>query len=154
MDVTDMPKNKALLSRLRADYPSFTFEESDIAHWSPTKQVISYTDDDAKLLHELGHALLDHTDFVQDIELLHLERDAWDKALELAPQYNVKITDTEVELAMDGYRDWLHARSLCPQCGQTGIQSRADLVYFCLNCETRWTANDARTCGLRRRLMK
>lgn len=145
---------KPMVARLTSDFPEFKFEQSDIAHWSPTKKVIFYTDDIAKLLHELGHALLDHTDFIQDIELIHLERDAWEKARELAPRYDVEITDEIIEAALDDYRDWLHARSLCPTCGQTGIQRRDDLVYYCLNCDARWTANDARTCGLKRRLVK
>jgi len=148
-----MTKIEQLIARLTADFPEFKFEKSHIDHWSPTAKTISYTGHVAKLLHELGHALLGHADFVQDIELIHLERDAWEKARELAPKYGVKITDHVVETALDDYRDWLHARSLCPQCGQTGLQSRADLTYSCLNCGARWTANDARTCGLKRRLL-
>jgi NADH pyrophosphatase NudC (nudix superfamily) len=147
-------KTDNLAAKLARDFPKFKFEKSKIAHWSPAGKIISYTDNDAQLLHELGHALLDHTDFTQDIELIHLERDAWEKARKLAPEYGVKITDEVVETALDDYRDWLHARGLCPKCGQTGIQSRADLAYSCLNCDARWTANDARACGLKRRLIK
>ncbi len=147
-------KIEALATKLKKDFPELKFKKANIAHWSPTDKTISYNDDTATLLHELGHALLDHTDFVQDIELIHLERDAWEKALELAPEYGVKITDEVVEEALDDYRDWLHARSVCPKCGQTGIQSRSDLIYSCLNCDARWTANDARACGLKRRLVK
>jgi len=147
-------KIECLVAKLANDFPKFKFEKSNVAHWSPTDKTISYTDDSAKLLHELGHALLDHTDFVQDIELIHLERDAWEKARELASKYEVEITDDMIETALDDYRDWLHARSLCPKCGQTGVQSRDSLVYSCLNCNARWTANDARNCGLKRRLIK
>jgi ribosomal protein L37AE/L43A len=147
-------KIEILVAKLEKDFPEFQFRKSSVAHWSPTDRTISYTDDTATLLHELGHALLGHNDFVQDIELIHLERDAWEKALEVANEYGVKITDDTVEAAMDDYRDWLHARSLCPKCSQTGIQSRADLTYSCLNCDARWAANDARACGLKRRLVK
>ena len=147
-------KIESLRALVVGDFPEFKFEKSDVAHWSPTSKTVFYTDDAAKLLHELGHALLDHTDFVQDIELIHLERDAWEKARELAPKYGVKITDDTIEAALDDYRDWLHARSLCPKCNQTGVQRREDLIYYCLNCDAHWTANDARTCGLKRRLIK
>ncbi|MCL2280289.1 hypothetical protein FWC31_00145 [Candidatus Saccharibacteria bacterium] len=147
-------KIERLVAKLVDDFPKLKFEKSDVAHWSPSDEIVSYTDDAAKLLHELGHALLEHRDFVQDIELIHLERDAWEKARELAPKYGVKITDDIIETALDDYRDWLHARSLCPGCGQTGVQSRETLAYSCLNCDARWTANDARTRSLRRRKIK
>jgi ribosomal protein L37AE/L43A len=147
-------KTEILVAKLARDFPKLSFEKSERDAWRPTEKTVFYTDNTAKLLHELGHALLGHTDFVQDIELIHLERDAWEKARELALTYGVKITGDVVETAMDDYRDWLHARSLCPECGQTGVQSRADLSYSCLNCGARWTANDARTCGLKRRLVK
>jgi len=147
-------KIESLCALVMDNFPNFKFEKSDVAHWSSTSKTVFYTDDTAKLLHELGHALLDHTDFIQDIELIHLERDAWEKARELASKYGVKITDDTIETALDDYRDWLHARSLCPKCSQTGVQRREDLIYYCLNCDARWTANDARTCGLKRRLIK
>jgi ribosomal protein L37AE/L43A len=147
-------KIESLITRLVGDFPEFEFKKSDVAHWSPISKAVFYTDDVEKLLHELGHAILGHAEFIQDVELLHLERDAWTKAQELAPQYGVKISDETVETALDDYRDWLHARSLCPQCSQTGVQRREDLVYYCINCDARWTANDARTCGLKRRLIK
>ena len=148
-----MTKVEQLVPKLEKDFPQFGFEQAAVDHWSPALKKIFYTDSAAKLLHELAHAVLGHSDFTQDIELIHLERDAWEKARELACEYGVKITEDTIEASLDDYREWLHARSLCPKCGQTGIQSRADLVYSCLNCGARWTANDARTCGLKRRLI-
>ena len=142
-----------LVQKLRCDFPEFIFVKVRVAHWSPSEKTIYFANNSADLLHELGHALLDHTDFTQDIELLHLKCDAWEKARELASKYNEKITDDEVEAALDAYREWLHARSLCPKCDQTGLQSRETLEYHCLNCSTKWAANDARSCGLKRRLI-
>jgi hypothetical protein len=124
-----------------------------VAHWSSAEQTVYYGKNTAELLHELGHALLDHKDFIQDIELLHIERDAWEKARQLAPQYKVKIDDDLIETALDGYRDWLHARSLCPRCHQTGLQDSQTLDYYCVNCNARWQVNDARSCGLKRRMI-
>ncbi|MDR0957518.1 MAG: hypothetical protein LBM09_03020 [Candidatus Nomurabacteria bacterium] len=143
-----------LVEQLRADFPKLTLEKSEHNFYSPTKKTVFYTGDIARLLHEIGHGILDHTDFTQDIELIHIERDAWEKARELAPNYGFKISDTTIETALDDYRDWLHARSTCPKCGQTGIQSIEQLNYHCLNCDAKWTNNDARSCGLKRRVIK
>ena len=143
-----------LARRLARDFPDFRFAKAIVAHWSPPQRTIFFAGSSAELLHELGHAILGHNDFVQDIELLQLERDAWEEARRLAPKYEVKITDNKVETALDAYREWLHSRSLCPRCSQTGLQSREMLNYRCLNCGTKWLANDARSCGLKRRLVK
>ena len=145
---------EVLARKLARDFPEFTFAKSDIARWSPDSRTVFYDDSVANLLHELGHAISQHTDFVQDVELLKLERDAWEIAREIAPKYGVKIRENDIETALDAYREWLHARSLCPRCGQTGLQRREDLTYFCLNCDAKWMANDARSCGLKRRLVK
>jgi len=147
-----MPNSNWLAKKLCEDFPQFSYKAADICRWSPDEQTIYYIEDnDCQLLHELGHALLGHKDFIQDVEILHIERDAWEKALEIAPNYNVEITDEQIESAMDEYRDWLHARSLCPKCDQTGLQSRQTGQYKCLNCGKAWVANDARQCGLKRR---
>ncbi len=140
-----------LVNQLKRDYPSIIFVASDRACWVASEHKIYYTDDPIDLLHELGHALLMHKDFIQDIELLQMERAAWQKAQQLAPRYGYIICDNDIEEALDSYRNWLHDRSLCPKCNQTGLQSRNTLNYYCLNCHTRWTANDARSCQLRRR---
>ena len=145
----------SLLDRLRADFEQFTFAPDEICHWSPAKNTIFYRDnDDIEVLHELGHALCGHQNFDQDVELLHMERDAWEKAREIAPRYNIEISDDTVESALDGYRDWLHQRSLCPNCGQNGIQNRKNSHYYCINCAHKWNSNDARQCGLQRKTIK
>ena len=74
---------------------------------------------------------------------------AWDKALQLAPEYDVAITDELIEESLDTYRDWLHSRSLCPHCNATGVQT-ATRHYQCLACHHAWRVNEARTCALRR----
>ena len=141
-----------LIDRLRVDFGQFLFVQDKVCRWSPEKNTIFYSDnDEIRLLHELGHATCGHKDFVQDIELLHIERDAWEKAREIGVKYGLKISDNQIEEAMDEYRDWLHQRSLCPNCTQTGLQKRSGGQYECLNCNAEWTANDARTCGLKRR---
>ena len=140
-----------IVTRLRADFPQFNFAKDAVAHWSPAQKTVYFRSNSAELFHELGHAVLGHEQFVQDVELLKLERDAWTRGSDIARNYGVTIQKNEIENALDDYRDWLYARSLCPSCGQTGVQDRATFEYYCLNCDTRWRANDARTSGLKRR---
>ena len=147
-------KISVILKKLQADYPEFNFEKSEHNFYLPTEKTIFYTDNVPRLLHELGHGILYHKEFMQDIELIHIERDAWEKAREIAPKYGAEIDDDMIENALDDYRDWLYARGLCPKCNQTGVQSRENLNYYCANCDARWSANEARSCGLKRRLIK
>ena len=143
----------SLTAKLRKDYPKIVFVEADVFRWSPTDRTITYpkdTADVASLLHELSHAILGHESYKKDISLLEMEREAWRHAKEVtAPTYGVAITDSITDEALDSYRDWLHARSICPTCQATGIQTEKD-EYRCLACRTKWRVNEARICGLRR----
>ncbi len=143
----------SLASRLQADFPQFAFVASDGFRWSPKMQTVFYDEasgDQAALLHELAHALLGHEGYTRDVALLELERDAWAHAQEvLAGTYDIIIDADQTEDALDTYRDWLHARSLCPGCHATGIQVKQN-EYKCIVCMTRWRVNDARACALRR----
>lgn len=140
-----------LLQKLKTDYPSVTFEAGDDFRWSPSLSTVYYKPgkDAITLLHETAHALLNHTGYEHDIDLIHLEREAWNKTLELGQLYGVTIDPEVVENALDTYRDWLHARSLCPLCKQNGVQT-AENTYACVICGQQWTVNDARSCGLKR----
>lgn len=153
MDAIIMPSTTLLATKLQADFPAFTFTGADEFRWSPQEQTIFYdhtSDDQASLLHELSHASLRHADYTKDIELIEMERDAWEHATTtLSKRYAVTIDDTIVQDALDTYRDWLHARSTCPHCKATGLQTKKN-QYKCLVCETKWRVNDARVCALRR----
>lgn len=153
MDATTMPSTTLLVAKLQQDYPALTFTVGDEFRWSPTDATIFYearVSDDASLLHELAHALLHHTTYLKDIELIEMERDAWNYALtHLASRYDVTITDDQVQGSLDTYRDWLHARSTCPHCNATGVQVKQK-QYKCLACHTNWRVNEARVCALRR----
>lgn len=146
-------KIEVLKSKLAKDFPDINFEKSNRACWSPTNRTVYYDDSIDNLIHELGHAMLGHNTFSQDIELIHIERDAWEQAQIISKIYKVNIHEDTVENAIDNYREWIHRRSLCPNCRQTGIQSQKDLNYYCINCNTHWKANDARSCGLKRRIV-
>ena len=71
-----MPSIKNLVDKLRVDYPQFTFSESDCFSWSPNEKTIYFSKKDDKndyspdLLHELAHALLNHSNYNSDIELI------------------------------------------------------------------------------------
>ena len=147
------------LATLHAHYPDIIFEESDSFRWSPDLSTVFVGElkaerDLVTLLHETGHALAGHKTYAQDIQLLKLEREAWDIARDkLAPLFDIKITNEVIEEALDTYRDWLHARSICPECRSTGVQ-QDESHYRCLACQAAWKVNDARTCQLRRYITK
>jgi ribosomal protein S27E len=134
-----------LVVLLKQDFPDFSFETSDENLWLPDQHKILYrANDKTGLLHELGHAICQHSVFVQDIELIHAEREAWDKAVELGQKYGVKINQKRIEKSLNWYRDWLHIRSTCPKCAQNGVQQRSDRRYRCFNCGAVWNTNDGR----------
>ena len=150
----------SLLRDLIKQYPQFNFhvdEAYDSYRWDPDSSTIFYSsqsENTPALLHELSHALLEHTGYTRDIELLGMERDAWQHAVNnLGPQLGANIPNEVAQEALDSYRDWLHARSTCPTCEATGIQSEKH-TYTCIVCHTTWRVNDARQCALRRYIKK
>jgi hypothetical protein len=155
MDVITMPSTHLrLLNQLKRDYPNINFNEDEDFAWSPLDKTISYNPYDpqatALTLHELAHAVLGHGAYKHDIELIAIERAAWDYAkITLGPLYNHPIDEDFAEDTLNTYRDWLHARSTCPNCGATGLQIK-QREYKCLACEQTWRVNEARSCELRR----
>ena len=138
----------------RPELTHLTFTRGEMFSWDHTACAITYDPSEpeaaAYLLHEAAHALLGHNTYRRDIELLDMERAAWQMAIEIAPTYDVAIDPDLTEDALDTYRDWLHARSLCPRCGATGIQTHHAAAYQCLACHHTWKVNEARSCALRR----
>ncbi len=132
---------------------AISLQQSDNFYWDPAANTVFYNPNAQNaslfLLHELGHALLGHGAYNTDIELIGMERAAWERAKQLCHQYGIAAQSDIVQDSLDTYRDWLHARSLCPHCGATGVQAGAQ-SYQCFNCNTTWRVNEARTCALRR----
>ncbi len=157
MDVIIMPSITSLLTNLSRDYPMITFEEAEEFTWLPESRTIFYNPlrkyGSNLLLHELSHALLGHSAYQKDIELIAMETEAWEKAKELAPHYMVTINETVVQDHLDTYRHWLHARSTCPACSAVGYQTHPR-TYRCIACGTTWRVNEARLCGLKRYVTK
>lgn len=154
MDVTTMPSTRSLLNQLRSDFPGFRFEKSTGFWWSTTNRTIHVDpladNHEVFTLHELSHAILGHQDYEYDIDLIKLERDAWEYARNtLASEYNITINERIIQENLDTYREWLHARSSCPDCEATGLQTRQQ-TYRCLACGHTWRVNEARLCALRR----
>lgn len=149
-----MPSISSLVAKLAADYPDINFAQDISTHWHPGTRTIFYIPDvtAAELLHEVGHAISGHSDFDRDVTLLIMEREAWTTAQKIAPKYGVAISNDFVENHVDTYRDWLHARSLCPKCQTTGIQMTPK-TYECPACRAGWEVNEARSSELRRRLV-
>jgi hypothetical protein len=128
------------------------FKKSAQFLWSFDKQTIYYSDIPngyVYLFHELAHALLGHNNYNRDIRLLAMERDAWNKSIEIANVYDIKINDDIVQSNLDTYRDWLHNRSICPKCQANGMQINKS-VYKCLVCNHKWHVNEAKMRALRR----
>ncbi|HXH27006.1 MAG TPA: hypothetical protein VNG90_03845 [Candidatus Acidoferrum sp.] len=142
-----------LLKKIIEDFNQFTFQQGDSFAWQSRTNTIVYSNGGnffPLLLHEIAHALLGHKAYGLDIDLLNKENAAWQHALQvLAPVYSLEIDESFIELCLDDYRAWLYKRSLCPACGQTGLQIKKN-VYSCINCGGAWKTNDARQCGLRR----
>jgi hypothetical protein len=148
-----MPSTTTLLSRLKINYPQFSFKLGDDFSWSSSDNTIYYNkkikNQSVFLLHELSHALLGHSNYTSDVQLITMERQAWGHTLELARSYNIIVSDQIIQSNLDSYRDWLHSRSTCPECQATGLQIK-ELVYQCPVCSHKWQVNEARTCALRR----
>ncbi|HEX7484354.1 MAG TPA: hypothetical protein VF281_04375 [Candidatus Saccharimonadales bacterium] len=153
MDATTMPSITSLVAKLQTDYPQLTFKSGDDFRWSPQEMTLYYpsaSSDTATLLHEVGHALLGHNTYTKDIQLIEMERDAWEYARKnLSGRYDSSISESIVQESLDTYRDWLHARSTCPNCQATGVQTKTQ-HYKCVACHTQWRVNEARICALRR----
>lgn len=143
---------ETLLARIAADYPDLQFIESAHFAWHAGRRHVAYQKAGKNtqhsmwaLLHELGHALLGHKDYIHDIELLQLEVAAWDKARQLAEHYGVATSEDYIQDCLDTYRDWLHLRATCPACYGRALQSSAR-SYRCFNCQTSWQVSRSRLC--------
>lgn len=141
----------SLLKQLKETLPHLRFEAGEHFLWSPETATVTYkkTGNPALLLHEVAHALLEHTQYERDVQLVAMERAAWEEARKMSTTYSVPFSDDLVEEHLDTYRDWLHARSTCPNCKATGFQTSAD-TYSCPACTQAWRVNEARLCQLRR----
>jgi len=142
-------KVETLIGRLKTNYPEYKFKPGKEAHWSPRVKTIFYNPSDnfnkqaCGLLHELAHALLNHSDYDTDFQLLKMESDAWSLAAQIGQDYGIDINNDYIQNCLDTYRDWLHRRSTCPTCGVHVMQNDSE-HYQCYNCQTVWHVTSAR----------
>lgn len=146
----------ATLSQLSSRHPRLSgllFASGEGFLWSPEDGTVTLNPNDpdyqSYTLHELGHAMLGHQAFDLDINLIHIERDAWQAAKQIAGELGIDIDPELVEDSLDTYREWLHERSSCPNCDSNGIQDKPH-SYVCIACGQHWTVNDGISCSLRR----
>ena len=125
-----------LLHKIKLKYPDLKFRHGLKFAFRPPRSIIigpKEPQDDLLLLHEVGHAVLGHSDFTIDVDRLKMEVAAWKKARELALDFGVKIDEETIQNQLDTYRDWLHQKSRCPKCGLTRFQDKNG--YHCPQCD-------------------
>jgi hypothetical protein len=151
---------QALFESIIADNKSINFEVGEKFLWNPHSKTIWYVEDDVldthgiwSLLHELGHAKLNHQSYRDDLELLMMEVSAWAEAKKIAKDYNVSIEERHIEKCVDSYRVWLHQRSRCIDCKTNSLQLDRT-TYQCHNCGTKWRVPESALCQVRKTRVK
>lgn len=149
----------SILPSLVNDFPEINFVSGESFLWSPREQKITYRSNQEvaehgvwALLHEVSHAVLEHHQYKSDFELIKLESAAWQHAKLLGKQYGVDIDSEHIQDCLDTYRDWLHKRAQCPNCGVVSLQ-RTDKLYQCFNCKTTWSVPKSPLCRVTRRVV-
>lgn len=123
------------LAKIKSDFPSLKFIPGKRFTFRPPKTVVVELEGDPLLLlHEIGHALSGEYDFKTEVGRLKIEVKAWEKAKELAPKYGIDIDEDLIEGELDSYRDFLHQKSRCPNCGLTRFQT-PDGTFYCPRCD-------------------
>lgn len=129
---------RKFIKNLVKDYPDFKIERGATEHWSPKSNTITFSPSQTPehirfgILHELAHALLGHTNYQSDFELLKMESQAWHLASKIGLKYGVTISEDHIQNCLDTYRDWLHRRSQCQlaacTCYKTVVQAINALI--------------------------
>src|SRR5579859_3333441 len=139
-----------LITKLQDQFSELQFVAGKQFSWSPETKEIFYKKsahgDRAawSLLHETGHALLGHSGYRADFELIRLEITAWEKAELLAKSFGINIDADHIQDCLDTYRDWLYKRSICPTCSTKSLQQDDFAHYRCFNCHTVWRVTTSR----------
>lgn len=142
---------QTIISLIQTKFPDLKFKAGKQFYWSPETKEIYYKKTTGQesvwsLLHETGHALLDHTSYGADFELIRLEVDAWQKARQIADDLNITIDENHIQNCLDTYRDWLYKRSICPNCSNKSLQQDDLTHYQCFNCRVVWKVTANRFC--------
>lgn len=153
MVATTMLSTTYLINKIKNDFPQFEFLEGNDFFWHSKENRIYYCIENDEciylIIHEISHALLNHANYQFDIELITKEREAWDLALQIAKEYHLSIPKKIIQSNLDSYRNWMHARSTCPNCKAVGVQN-SPRSYSCPICRHLWSVNEAKKCNLKR----
>src|SRR3989338_4216641 len=90
--ITLSSTTKRFIEQLAKDYPDISIERGPREHWSPKSNTITFNPKQTPerirfgVLHELAHALLSHTSYQSDFELLKMESEAWHLARKTRPK--------------------------------------------------------------------
>ena len=127
-----------IIVQLKKDYPWLRWRVGKKFAFRPPRTIVveqAKLDECSKmlLLHEVGHAMLEHQNYRTDVERLKMERAAWEQARKLCERYGVEYDVEVAERELDSYRDWLHRRASCPRCGLTRYQG-VEGEYHCPEC--------------------
>ena len=130
--------NQLFLEKIISLYPNFTFRSGQKFKFRQQKTIyysLSETDNfPILLLHELAHANLGHYSFETNLERLKIESAAWEETKNLCQKFNLSFSDDFAKTELDTYRDWLHQKSLCRNCGLIRFET-SDGNYHCPRCE-------------------
>jgi hypothetical protein len=155
MSLPPKTTSSSIVRGIAAKVPGIEFVKSDHFKWDPDAKQVHYKELSAKsdifsLYHEAGHAILGHTNYRFDFELLKMEVLAWSQAKKLAKEQGFDISQENIEKCIDSYRDWLHERSKCRKCDQSGLE-KTTRVYSCFNCGFVWKVTPERFCRVYRK---
>lgn len=141
---------------LTKTFSQFQYVVGSVFQWSPATSTITFIESQVtnpsgqlSLLHEISHGLLGHQQFESDIQLVRMEVEAWMKTKQIASEMEIPYDDSSVEHCLDTYRDWLDARSRCPDCDQTGLQ-QSNQKYRCVACGELWRVPLQQSCTVKR----
>lgn len=149
-----------IVTTLQQRFPHLSYRPGKSFSWSPeTKEIFYDTSKPAasrtwSLLHETGHALLEHNCYTADLELIRLEIAAWEKAKLIAQDLDIVIDEDHIQDCLDTYRDWLYQRSVCPRCNNKSLQQEDVSHYQCFNCHMVWKVTPSRFCRAYRSTQK
>ena len=130
--------DECFYNQLRTKYPELNFNSGKKFAFHPPKTIVLGPHEPCyKLLalHEVSHALLKHRSSKTDVGRLKMENEAWEMAKILAKENKVEVNEDFIQDQLDTYRDWLHKKSRCPDCGLTRFQT-PDGQYHCPMCKS------------------
>lgn len=147
MDNVEVKELNKFVMRVKTDFAQLDFREGKKFTFRPPRTIIlepvqNYAENGAvglnnymmSVLHEVGHAKLEHKFYQTDVERVKMEGAAWEAARGLCEQYGVCYDEEFVQSELDSYREWLYRQSKCKKCGLTRFQTKSGR-YYCPICE-------------------